>query len=107
MTRLKSAINLLLARGYYPVHEDCAGADAQRIDGQWYAPRWGRDTMQHVIDEHGDEGPDLEDVMHDAVCRALDEAGVRNQMLRGMCIEVAMEKAADLLEAKTGEATHG
>jgi hypothetical protein len=36
---------------------------------------------------------DLSGVVHDAVLRALDEAGVRNEVLRGMCLEVAIEKA--------------
>ncbi len=34
---------------------------------------------------------------HDAVMRALDEAGVRNDALRGMCAEVAMERFSDEL----------
>ena len=31
------------------------------------------------------------DAMHDAVIRALAEAGVRNEVLKGMCLEVAIE----------------
>jgi hypothetical protein len=37
---------------------------------------------------------------HDAVCKALNEAGVRNEVLRGMCIEVAMETFLDLVAVK-------
>ena len=43
--------------------------------------------------------PDIESVVHSAVLRALDEAGVRNDVLRGMCVEVALEKAHDELGA--------
>ena len=39
----------------------------------------------------------IESAMHDAVIRALDEAGVRNEVLRGMCIEVAIEKFRNAL----------
>lgn len=41
----------------------------------------------------------VEHVVHEAVLRALDEAGVRTDVLRGMCIEVALEKARDVLAA--------
>lgn len=53
--RLDALVSLLLRRGYYPVHASCAGEGAQLINGAWYMPRWGRDTLQHVIEEHGDE----------------------------------------------------
>lgn len=45
---------------------------------------------------------DVSGIVHDAVLLALDEAGVRNEVLRGMCLEVAIEKAQDALtlEAK-------
>jgi len=26
------------------------GAGAQIVDGQWYLPKWGCDTLQHVIE---------------------------------------------------------
>jgi hypothetical protein len=39
--------------------------------------------------------PLLYDAVHAATLRALDEAGVRNEVLRGMCIEVAIEKASE------------
>lgn len=34
---------------------------------------------------------------HDAVVRALDEAGIRSDVLRGMCIEVALERFNDVI----------
>lgn len=33
----------------------------------------------------------LTEIVHVAVSRALDEADIRNEVLRGMCIEVALE----------------
>lgn len=53
--RLDALVSLLLRRGYYPVAPECAGEGAQLINGQWHMPRWGCDTLQFVIDEHGDE----------------------------------------------------
>lgn len=41
----------------------------------------------------------FDDALHSAVMRALDEAGVRNEVLRGMCVEVALERAKDCLGA--------
>lgn len=41
----------------------------------------------------------FDDAVHAAVLRALDEAGVRNEVLRGMCVEVALERARDCLGA--------
>jgi len=26
------------------------GAGAQIVDGQWYLPKWGCDTLQHIIE---------------------------------------------------------
>jgi hypothetical protein len=43
--------------------------------------------------------PSLYDAVHGATLRALDEAGVRNEVLRGMCIEVAIEKYSECLIA--------
>ncbi len=53
--RLDALVSLLLRRGYYPVAPECAGDGAQLINGQWYMPRWGCDTLQYAIEEHGDE----------------------------------------------------
>lgn len=39
----------------------------------------------------------IESATHDAVVHALDEAGIRSEVLRGMCIEVAIEKLRDVL----------
>jgi len=37
---------------YEPVKPRAAliGAGAQIVDGQWYMPRWGCDTLQHVVE---------------------------------------------------------
>jgi hypothetical protein len=32
---------------------------------------------------------------HEAIERALDEAGIRNDVLRGMCLEVGLERFAE------------
>lgn len=45
----------------------------------------------------------IESAAHDAVIRALDEAGIRNDILRGMCIEVAIEKLRDSLMADSAK----
>ena len=42
---------------------------------------------------------------HDAVMRALDEAGVYAPVLRGMCAEVAMDRFSDELEAAIRKGT--
>lgn len=50
---------------------------------------------------------DLRDAVHDAISRALDEGGVLNDVLRGMCLEVGIEKFQDALAAQpaaSGEA---
>ena len=46
-------VSLLLRRGYYPVAPECAGEGAQLVNGGWHMPRWGCDTLQHVIDDYG------------------------------------------------------
>lgn len=43
----------------------------------------------------------LRDAAHDAISRALDETGIRNRVLRGMCIEVGLQRFADCLAAST------
>lgn len=53
--RLDALVSLLLRRGYYPVAPEYAGEGAQLINGKWYMPRLGCDTLQYVIEEHGDE----------------------------------------------------
>ncbi|MBX3678488.1 MAG: hypothetical protein KF853_15850 [Rhodocyclaceae bacterium] len=44
----------------------------------------------------------IESATYDAAVRALDEAGIRNEVLRGMCIEVAIEKLRDVLRPNAG-----
>ena len=43
----------LLKSAWEPVDSEYAGklADAQIVDGQWYAPKWGCDTLDHMLDE--------------------------------------------------------
>jgi len=43
-------IKAILAIGYEPIEPDAVGEGAQIVDGQWYMPRWGCDTLQHVIE---------------------------------------------------------
>lgn len=38
---------------------------------------------------------EMRELVHDAICRALDEAGIKNETLRGMCLEVGLEKFYD------------
>jgi len=42
------------------------------------------------------------DAFHDAVISALDEAGVSDAVLRGMCVEVGRDKARDFIVAIHG-----
>jgi len=46
---------------YEPIEPgNSIGDSAQLINGQWYAPKWGCDTLQHVIETieqlSGEEG---------------------------------------------------
>lgn len=40
----------LMKEAFYPVEPDNAGEGAQMVDGQWYMPKWGCDTLQHIKD---------------------------------------------------------
>jgi hypothetical protein len=53
--RLDTCISLLIRRGYYQIVPECVGDGAQLINGEWHMPRWGCDTLQFVLDEHGDD----------------------------------------------------
>ena len=46
--RLDALVSLLLKRGCYPVAPECAGEDAQLINGQWHMPRWGGVVARHA-----------------------------------------------------------
>ena len=46
----------------------------------------------------------LDKAVHAAVLRALNEAGVRNEVLRGMCLEVALETASECFVAAARDA---
>jgi len=52
-------IKRLLQLGYYPVSAELvkAGDGAQRVDGQWYMPRWGPDTLNHIDEIWGNDEP--------------------------------------------------
>ena len=41
----------LLRTGYYSVSLENVGDGAQLVDGQWYMPKFGCDTLQHIKDE--------------------------------------------------------
>jgi len=47
-------IKAILTIGYDPVAPEDVGEGAQLINKQWYMPRWGCDTLQHVSDILGD-----------------------------------------------------
>lgn len=68
--------------------------DVHSIDGEWrgvcHCPA-GQAINEQVK-------PSTNSIVQAAVIRALDEASVRNEVLRGMCLEVALEKARDMLE---------
>lgn len=51
-------IRMLLLRGYVPVAEEVATAEAQEFEGQFYMPRWGPKTFEKVSEEFG--GAELE-----------------------------------------------
>jgi len=43
-------IKAILAIGYEPIEPDAVGEGAQIVDRQWYTPRWGCETLEHVIE---------------------------------------------------------
>ncbi len=48
---VEESISLILRTGYHEVSDPCGGFGAQQlIDGKWYSPRWGCDTIQHIFD---------------------------------------------------------
>ena len=53
--RVQRLVRRLLELGYYPVSIECAKGAAQLVDGQWYMPRWGAETLQHVLDAFGND----------------------------------------------------
>jgi len=66
----------MMRMGYYPVSSEVVKnhSQAQIIDGQWYAPRWGCDTLQHVKDEIEDSSNHRHspDGLQDAVLEGVD-----------------------------------
>ena len=48
--RVDAVIRLLLDKAYFP--EDAGSPDdgAQLVDGKWYLPVWGCDTLQYIVD---------------------------------------------------------
>ena len=48
---LKKIIKLIFEDAFYPVEIEHAGAlGAQYLNGKWYMPRFGCDTLQHIFD---------------------------------------------------------
>jgi len=50
---MKAFVKLLLQRCYYPTEPEFVGEGAQLVNGQWYMPAWGCDTLQHFIEGYG------------------------------------------------------
>jgi hypothetical protein len=52
--RVDAVIRLLLDKAYFPVDalgpENEGAHDAQLVDGKWYMPVWGCDTLSYVVD---------------------------------------------------------
>jgi len=48
---ISELVKRILNAGYEPIEPgNSIGDSAQLINGQWYAPKWGCDTLQHVIE---------------------------------------------------------
>lgn len=49
----KEKFKKLLLMNFAPItkEEQIDTPEAQLIDGQWYAPLWGCDTIQQILDE--------------------------------------------------------
>ena len=78
--------------------ERCPNCDdtgyVHSIDGEWR----GVCHCNAGKSINAQANPSTDSIVQAAVIRALDEANVRNDVLRGMCIDVALEKARDMLE---------
>jgi len=48
-TPSKEAIEELIRKHYTPVIQP--GEGAQMFDGQWWMPKWGCDTLEHLIED--------------------------------------------------------
>lgn len=62
-----AVIKRLLQLGYYPVSGEIISKDsdgAQFVNGQWYVPRRGRNTFQHVVDEFDEPLPSPPSAAH-------------------------------------------
>jgi hypothetical protein len=98
--RLDALVSLLLLRGYYPVAPECAGEGAQLINGMWYMPRWGCDTLHNVIEEHGDELANAEktgDPALLALVRFLAKYQSDLNDLREQCVGTTPEECQDAI----------
>ena len=60
--RVQRLVRRLLELGYYPVSIECAKGAAQLVDGRWYMPRWGAETLQHVLDSFGNDAVSPNDI---------------------------------------------
>jgi hypothetical protein len=45
-----NTIRKILEFAYHPVNAQSVGPGAQIVDGTWYMPRWGCDTLQVIFD---------------------------------------------------------
>lgn len=45
---------------FIPIKTEEIVEGVQQVDGQWYMPLYGSDTMQHIIDEMREERPEAE-----------------------------------------------
>jgi hypothetical protein len=61
------------------------------------------DPDVHPTERAGKSPEAADGAVHDAIMRALDEAGIYQSVLRGMCVEVGLERFRDSIE-RAGEA---
>lgn len=48
--RADAVIRLLLDKAYFPVDAGSLDDGAQLVDGKWYMPVWGCDTLSYIVD---------------------------------------------------------
>lgn len=50
LVRADDVIRFLLEEAYFPDDAGSPDDGAQLVDGEWYMPAWGCDTLQYVVD---------------------------------------------------------
>lgn len=85
--------------GHPKVYELAMAIDAYRRTMEPHG--WPAPTLERLL---APAEPSAERAVHDAITRALAEAGVKQEVLVGMCIEVGLDAYRDAL--RTG-AEHG